>query len=177
MCFQCSGHRVQKLLWGHLCLFVQSFKIYWHQSILYATRLVYQPGRLGWQMDIAKHWEIRFQYEKFNIWFIQVGFDLIINGNLLWKLILFHGFSNFVDILFGETIWNRNIYQVCCCSVMVMTSEFQSSLPGFKSETMPLFYEARSRRWAYPSLHLSGVLHKWLHINLNKLHPESVFAI
>ena len=33
--------------------------------------------------------------------------------------------------------------------------------PGFESEPGPLFYEARSWHWAYPSLHPSGVVHRY----------------
>ena len=34
--------------------------------------------------------------------------------------------------------------------------------PGFESlESGPLFYKARSWHWAYPSLHPSGVVHRY----------------
>ena len=33
--------------------------------------------------------------------------------------------------------------------------------PGYESVSGPLFYEARSWHWAYPSLHPSGVVHRY----------------
>ena len=48
---------------------------------------------------------------------------------------------------------------LCRGSIMATTSDFQSGHSGFKSESGPLFYEARSWNRTYQSLHPSDVVH------------------
>ena len=58
----------------------------------------------------------------------------------------------------SELIWlSFRLY----CSLMATTSRLSIRPPGFKSDLGPLFYEARSWHRAYPSLHSSGVVHRY----------------
>ena len=54
---------------------------------------------------------------------------------------------------------HRILAYVCSGGVVITAYDFESGRPGSNHEWGLIYYEARSLHRAYPSLHLSGVVH------------------